>query len=370
MNGTQHVFFHDDIDGIISASLYLHNVVRGRYRLYPVSSSWRGSKFNIFFPSIIKKKGDFKIILDFQYHKDADLWVDHHFNPDFGECEIKNNKIIYNPKSPSAARLVHTIRLNDTFDYDQSFISLVDMIDSASYKNINQIFMDKSPMMILRAYIERAFPNEMTYCRIVEVLEKTKLDIKEAIYILRIGPYYVRELEKSALQIKNSIVLAKKMSIVNQRRKGQFPRYAELLIFPNIKYILRITPIGNNNVYVEVGYNQWQKEANEINIGKTFSSFDYLVSGGGHYNVGAGIVKDQLLDRFVEDMSKILNQEEEIEPMEKYAVDPTDPVEKKADELIKTGSAKDINQARKDAVKTIKPGQQEVVDGAGKDKQL
>ena len=366
MSETCHIFFHDDVDGIISAALFLHNNVKGRYRLYPISSSWRGPKFNVFFSSIAKKKNDKKVILDFQYHKDSDLWIDHHFDKDFGDCEIKNNKIVYGPKSASAARLVNYIRLNNEVDYDQSFISTVDMIDSASYKDVNQIFTDKNPLMVLRAYLEKLFPSDMTYCRIVEIIDKCKMDIKEALHILRISPIYVDELRDDALKIKRSIVIAKKISIVNQKRKNQYPRFSEYLTCPDIKYSLRITSVGNEILSVQIGFNPFQKQSNEINIGKMLNDSKLLINGGGHYNVGACLIKEKNINEFIDNVSIILN-EEGVDSMEKYAVDSTDPIEKKASELVKTGESKNLSQARCDVAKKInqQPGQLEVSDADG-----
>ena len=47
--------------------------------------------------------------------------------------------------------------------------------------------------------------------------------------------------------------------------------------------------------------------------------------------------------------------------MEKYAVDSTDPVEKDANEMVKKGEAKDINEARS-KVSEVKDGKTESGD--------
>ena len=356
MGGAYHLFFHDDVDGIIGASLFLKNHINEKYRLYPVSSSWRGDKFNELISSLFIKPGDKKVIIDYQYHPKCDIWIDHHFNETFGECEIKNSKMIYNPKSQSATRLVfdYGLMVNgvDRVDYDTSFLYQVDIIDSGSYKSVEQIFKDKNPTMILRAFLERMFPADMTYCRIVELIAKNNMSIKDALWILRISAYHVKELEQEAMKIKDAAIISNKISIVNQRRKNQFPRYAEYLALPEIKYSIRLTNVGNNNIYFQLGFNDWQKEANDINIGKKISGLQgsIITSGGGHYNVAAGMMKSEMENTFIDEITKILNHEEV--DMEKYAVDSTDPIEKKAKEMIKTGSAATIADAREKASKT------------------
>jgi oligoribonuclease NrnB/cAMP/cGMP phosphodiesterase (DHH superfamily) len=368
MGGVYHLFFHDDVDGIIGAALFLKNQVPGRYRLYPVSSSWRGDKFNYLISSLFIKPGDKRVIIDYQYHKNADVWIDHHFNESFGECEIRNTKMLYNPKSPSAARLVHEYikSINPSVDYDTSFLFHVDIVDSGAYKSVEQIFRDKSPIMILRAYLERSYPSEMAYCRIVERIAGSNMNIKDALYTLRIGAFYVKDVEQEALKIKNSIVVSNKISFVTQRRKNQFPRYSEYLVLPDVKYAIRLTNIGNNNIYFQVGYNKWQKEPNDVNIGITVSKMiPIIISGGGHFNVAAGVMKCEMENTFIDEISKLLNHEEV--DMEKYAVDKSDPIEQKAESMIKTGSAKNINEARSKASTQI---QAEEGNARSEDKQL
>ena len=355
MGGAHHLFFHDDVDGIIGASLFLKNHIKGKYRLYPVSSSWRGDKFNELISSLFIKPGDKKVIIDYQYHPKCDIWIDHHFNESFGECEIKNSKMIYNPKSQSAARLVfdYGVMINgiESIDYDTSFLYQVDIIDSASYKSVEQIFSDKSPIMILRAFLERTFPADMTYCRIVELIAGNNMNIKDALWVLRIGAYYVNELELEAMKIKDSVIVSNKISILNQRRKNQFPRYAEYLALPDIKYSIRMTNVGNNNTYFQIGFNVFQKESNDINIGFEVSKLQktIITSGGGHYNVASGMMKSEMENAFIDEVSKILNNEET--NLEKYAVDSTDPIEEKAKEMVKTGEVANISKAREKASK-------------------
>lgn len=352
-----HVFFHDDIDGIVSAALYMNQYKDKKFRLYPVSSVMRGKKFDDFFTQIIKGKNDKKIILDYQYHNDADIWVDHHFNREFGDCIVRSERINYNPKAKSAASIVDDFILKNHLLLD--LIEDVNMIDSASYKSVEQVFKDTIPIMVLRAYLEQIFPNDMVYCRIVEMINNCNMDISEANYLMRINSYYVKELEKSAMKIKNSMVLSKLISIVRQKRVDQYPRYAEYLTNPEIKYSIRISNIGNN-IRVSVGYNPWHPLKNEFNIGKIIG-FDYVTESGGHFNVGGALIKNEYAERFIDDISKILNEEDD---MEKYAVDKNDPVEKKAEELVKTGGAKNIFEARKEASNvTPEPAVEEDVDG-------
>ena len=326
----------------------------------------RGEKFNTFYNNIVKAKNDKDIILDYQYNKNADLWIDHHFNPEFGDCEVYNEKVYYNPKSLSAAHLVKSF-----FDTNNNFSDLicyVNVIDSATYKSVSQIFNDSCAVMQLRAYLEQNHLDDMIYCRIVEMIDTCDMGIDDAMYRLRIGSYYIRELTKKALKIKNSMIIAKKISITNQKVIKQFPTYSEYLISPEIKYTVRLTNIGNGNIKFSVGYNQWHEEKNMFNLGKLVH-LDYTPVSGGHFNIGSGIVKEIDLNKFIDYISKTLNEEED-SCMEKYAVDKNDIIEKTADELVKTGEAKNMPEARVLAMdKQPDKTTSEEADGSGSTKE-
>ena len=143
-----HIVFHADIDGIVSAAMILKQA--DEYKLHPALSSQR-NKFQSFIKSMSIPDEDRLIIVDFEKHDRADLWVDHHQNKDVGIHAVKNKKILYDPTAKSAARILWDHMPKSCHE---SIIPITDMIDSAGYKNIDFIFKDLHPLMILRAYLE------------------------------------------------------------------------------------------------------------------------------------------------------------------------------------------------------------------------
>lgn len=350
-----HVVYNDDIDGIVSAAIYLHNIVRGAtYRLYPISSSAKGEKFK----SIIKemnlnKKSDFLVILNFENHEDSDLWIDHHWSDVMGNDPVRNAKVIYDPSAKSSSRLVQSYNpREDISKYPESFIDHVDMISQSSYKAVDQVFTDTGPMMILRAYVEKVFPSEMIFNRVVEMIVKVHFDFRKAMYQLRLDKNIIFELKKEAEKIGRFMTVIGPFSTVSQRRVNQYPKYSEFFIRPETQYAVRFSSAGNNRMYMQIASNKWGKP-NEINLGKMVSNIPYLIRGGGHYSVASALLEVTDLERLLEEFELNLNKEvrlEHEEEMEKNAVDKElDPVESKAEEMVKTGDAKDIDEARKKA---------------------
>lgn len=350
----KHVVFHNDVEGIVSAALFLHNHVRdGAYRLYPLASTTRGPVFQKMIDDLkIQPNGfdkeNFVAILDFEYHEKADMWVDHHFNQKFGDCIILNDTMSYNPKSKSAARLVHELP-SKYKNYPTLFITITDMIDSCEYKNIDQIFHDYHPLMAIRAFIEQAFPSSMMLCRIVEMMVSCRFDLLRCNAQLGIGDASVDQIRNDAHKCEKEIVLFRSFSLLRQRRVNQFPRYSELYVYPHLKYWIRASQSGNGLLYLQIGFNKFQKANNAINIRTAIQSCKQFVIGGGHFNVGAGTVKESDLDDVLDYFDSLFNNEDN---MEKYGVDKSDPIEQKAQEMMKTGEFKDIKEARKAALIT------------------
>lgn len=358
--GAFHIFFHDDVDGIISAALILRYVVRDRlYTLRPVRTSQRGDKFNKMIDDVDGGPNDELIIVDYQHHKDADLWIDHHFNKTIGDMGFVDAKQIYNPRAKSAARIIYdhiaTGPIGKFMPIGNHIVHMTDMIDSAGYNSVDYIFNSTVPMMVLKAYLEQmTIFLDSTYCRIVEVISACDFDMEEALFVLGIDDTVVDSLRRSAKNIEKAMVINGPVVITEMNRLYAFPRYAEYIAKPDAKYAFRIVHLGGGKIQTDIGFNQWGNFTNEVHIGEMLGSFDYTISGGGHHDVGGSIITEDKMERHIDDITTILNPEESVAEaeMEKVGVDQeVDPVEKKAAEMVKTGEAGNIDKAREKASK-------------------
>jgi hypothetical protein len=365
------IIFHPDIDGIISAALYLKYKLKKpiNYRLHPVLSSYRNEKFTKIINDLNLSENDKLFIFDFERHKRADLWADHHFDKELKSQPLFTSNILYNTLARSTAQLI--------FNYLQNYIPVNDlpkinkiiketnMIDSALYPNIDFIFTSTIPIMILRSYVDNIYPNDMTFNRIVETLVFTDFDISQTLSILDIDESCVNKQRENVMKAKQFMEVYNKISLIRQRRMAQFPRYAENFIRPDIKYNVRISPADNKKWQLQLAYNKFHKEKNEISIGKFIAGLDYMLSGGGRNDVGGGSFQEDILDQFLADLSAVTNNEsgdiiktKEEDSMEKLGVDvENDKFEKKAQDIVKEGSAKNIEEAREMI------NEEELVDG-------
>jgi hypothetical protein len=346
------IFFHNDIDGIFSTAIYanISECLKGiDYSLHPVATSMRGPQFNALIKRYCEK--DQIIILDYQYHPEAALWIDHHQNEEMGYDPIHNSKIIYDHRAKSAAGLVKRFftQFGAVPKYVTELADSADMVDSANYPSIDYIFTSKDPVMKLNAFLSASFPSDMIYSRIVEILERCGLNLDKALYLLNIDGSYVENSYYKALKIKDRLQIFGNVTVVMVKYYYQFPRYAENLIAPSVKYNIRVCDESKTEYKISMGFNKWSGCSNPFNIGRFLAANKLSRRGGGHYNVGSTYIDKKDLDDFIELLCETVNEEED---MEKYGVDrENDPVEKKAEELVKTGEVKNIQKAREKAVK-------------------
>jgi len=365
-----HLFFHDDVDGIVSAAMVMKAFYTNHvYRLYPVKSSHRGDKFNKLVESVSRDgNNDSIVIVDYQYHPSADLWVDHHYCSDLKDERLYNGRQFYNSKAKSAARVIYdwfqeTPLLKGVIN--QHIVDITDMIDSAGFKSIDYIFSSTEPLMLLKAYLERlSIFVDSTYCRIVELIVKYNFDIDSVLFSLGIDDGIINELQKSAKDIEKAMVIYGVMSITEMNREYAYPRYSEYLVRPDLMYSIRVIRLGGDRVKMAVSYNRWQPKSCKVDIGKLLNSIDYKLAGGGHQMVGSAVIYENDVERFIDDLCVQFNGPED-SIMEKLAVDKEDPVEKKAEEMIKTGEADNKDSARKKATSKLEGGKSERVQSGG-----
>lgn len=273
------------------------------YVLHPVSSMLRGEKFRALISKVSNE--DF-FIFDYQYHDKAGLWIDHHQNHQMGNDPIINEKICYDNRAASATNLVGqylTFLGMNLSDSDYAMIKSVDMIDTAGYPSIEFIFKDKSPIMLMRAYFEFSYPLDMMICRTSEILAACGMNIEKANKILNIDDSYVDLLERKAINTKNRLEVYNKFSVLRQKQPYQYPRYSEYYCV-NTKYNIRISEESKDDFRLSISYNKWSKEKNYLNIGSYCISNKLIKDGGGHYNIGGGVIKRSKIDEFLDQFSE------------------------------------------------------------------
>ena len=153
------------------------------------------------------------------------------------------------------------------------------------------------------AFFELAFPSEMMYCRCVEALVACSMDVGKANKVLNIDDSCVETIERYALKVKDRLEIYGNFSLVRQKMSYKFPRYAESYVMNRVMYNMRITPETNSDFRLELAFNKWSGKKNNLNIGSYCSTSKFIKRGGGHYNVGGGVIEKSRLDDFLDSFS-------------------------------------------------------------------
>jgi len=346
---TNRIIFHNDLDGISCAAIFLNMLGKNdKYILHPVKTQIRGEKFE----RMVDKfpKDDIIIVLDYQYHKRAHIWIDHHYS----EIAPKepNKRFINKTNSPSAFAIISPAHPS---------ACMINMIDGCKYPSVEYIFESDDPAMTLNRFIKNTFPHDMIYCRIAEVLAATNLNFQDTIDILDVNVQEMIDKDQEGCEnIKNFMCIHEGViAVTHLIRNNEYPRYSEFYVRKNLDYMIRQVPTGNGKCQVEIGFNPFSRSENTINIGKFMSESKIPLIGGGHQNVGGCTLMESNAEDFISEFLKLLINEDG--EMEKYAVDPTDKIEIEAQELVKEGSCKTIDDARE---KVVIKNDEEVVNGS------
>jgi len=330
------IVFHNDLDGICCAAHFLQQIGSGDYVLHPVKTQIRGEKFERLISSFPKE--DTVVVFDFQYHERCKIWVDHHIN---NVLPREYTKLLVNDTTALSAFQI----LNPT----HAATEWVNIVDACKYPNAQFIFESDHPAMTLNRFIKSTFPHDMIYCRVAEILAKTNIDFERTIGILGLNAEDLvnRELEGCKRAAAFMCVHAEDISVIFESRSGEYPRYAEFYAQKHIAYAIRQVSTGNGKCQIEIGYNPFHRHKNNLDIGKYMKEHELLQTGGGHHDIGGGVMLEKNSEKFIQDFITTMTGDD---CMEKLAVDPTDSVEVEAAEMVKIGSAKSQEEGREKVV--------------------
>lgn len=286
-------------DGLISAVLASHLMEMRGWKItsfcpvnYDLRSVWLSKKLNT--PCAV---------VDFLYHPQAEVWVDHHsttfLSPQVrAEYEDRKNLwISYDSKADSCARLLWT-NFNNLFDlkhaHYQEMVSWADKIDSARYIDVKEAILGDSPALsINRSLIIRS---DAKFCNFlirslrrkdlahVAQLPEVRSRSEEAHSLIREGlkrfPAHAR------LEYRDIVVFdldASSNDIVS--------RYVPFYFFPEARYSIGVTRRAES-AKITAMRNPWY-DFESVPLGNIFQRY----GGGGHQRVASVVLPMSELNR-------------------------------------------------------------------------
>lgn len=146
-----HIYYHNDLDGVMSAVMYAKLFRESNPGLiFHYSSVNYGNKNWVSSPIVDKYNSDI-VVVDFAYHPQAALWFDHHLSNKGTADKLKEKGIIipgkFDHTAPSCADVIYNMEGRDKY-IDELLIARlvneVNMIDNAQFKTLDDVYGDKT----------------------------------------------------------------------------------------------------------------------------------------------------------------------------------------------------------------------------------
>lgn len=292
------IYYHHDLDGLISASMVGKTFTDNNYT--KMSFSFHPINYDIknWVEEDLKKKAIFNnkepdsiVVVDYLYHPQASLWYDHH---ELKEGVILPEKINgrFCPSDPSCAHTIFMDNNREEYkdeDLVRKIVEETNMIDSAQYPNIEYVYEPNTWGGKFRLAMMEQCNDEF-----VNELIRTFIYDKTAFYRLADGnlPWSVEwRYRKTQSRLREGWEDFKKVAkfqdtVVSYTEPPyvKSDRFFSYRLFPDAKYACYIKDwtYRNGGCQVSVAVNPFISKYPHPNIKEICAKF----GGGGHADVG------------------------------------------------------------------------------------
>lgn len=306
-NGSLYLHF-PCFDGLISAVLASHIMeMRGwkitsfcpvNYDLRPV---WLSKKLNT--PCAV---------VDFLYHPQAEVWVDHHsttFLSPQVRAEYEDRKslwISYDSGADSCARVLWT-NFSSWFDlkrtHYQEMVLWADKIDSARYSDVHEAILGDSPALSINRSLITG--SDAKFCNfLIRSLRRKNLAHVAQLPEVRIRSEEARSLMEEGLKRFPAHAHLEYRDIVvfdlDVSPNDIVSRYASFYFFPDARYSIGVTR-RRENAKITAMRNPWF-QFESVPLGTIFQRY----GGGGHQRVASVVLPQSELNRAGATLNELL----------------------------------------------------------------
>jgi hypothetical protein len=287
------IYCHRDFDGIASAGLFIRYLLAlGITQKEDIKTTF-ADYGDIKSFAVKKFKNTNLIVLDFPYHPDAAVWIDHHKTSFvIAKPEKIGYRLLWDDKAKSCPELlVKYIKKNNPEVYDavigeyEAVVFFSKVIDSALYKTPEAVYNYANPFFALNQlmndekgdYYKKRFLDAIVNDCLISMFTSRAFSAKQKNLI-----------NQYKLVLANIDTFAEKhenILILDYIKAGlPFYRYIGYIKYPTVLFTITLTTV-NGKYHLGAGFNPWAGES-PINIGEIFSK----IGGGGRLNVGAVLV--------------------------------------------------------------------------------
>jgi hypothetical protein len=273
------LYYHRDYDGIVAASM-VQATAQARLEMVPVQYA----------PNLVwteRRLARGTAIVDFLFHPDADLWVDHHettFRRESDRLAFQPDPFhTFVPTAPSCPAVIATLPWFTNTARWAGYIDWANIIDGAAYESAAQA-NDLCNPYVLISYIVAELADVDVLAALIRGIGNLVAEQVLALQELRAIRTKILATDAS-LRARFAEMLRRigDVAVLDQSEiDGPYRRYLAYERFPDVRYGIGLYRAGEH-VIVSVGENPWNRGAG-IHLGDLCKEF-----GGGGRRSTAGV---------------------------------------------------------------------------------
>lgn len=316
------IYYHNDLDGVMSAVMYAKLLKESNPGLIFHYSSVNYGTTNWETSSIVDKYNSDIIIVDFKYHPHAAMWFDHHYaNIDIVE-ELKSKGIVvpgrFDPTAPSCTNVIYNMEGRNKYideDLIKKLVTEVDMIDSAGFKTLDDVYGNKTFGPKMRWAFQESYTESNSFTN-----ELIQLYVEDRTALYKLIDYnqlpdiaewrYIKAVKKTEEAYKEFIKFVQQKDVIVYYEVPKYlmcDRYFAFRYNINCDYTVYILYMSTG-AQVSISKNPWKSHSNlsiQINVADLCRQF----GGGGHPDVGgipcnsieeAREIQQQVIDKILD----------------------------------------------------------------------
>jgi len=277
----QSVYYHRDFDGVVSAAM-LVSLLSTAPQLYPVDYHLKANWASM-------DLGKPAAIVDFLFHPDAALWIDHHVDPfiipEWKYIALQQQFYVWDLTALSCPPLIDRVFqfTGNLRKHFAPYIHWSSIIDSARYESPQAATDLNNPFLLLSKILALPNAEAITNCVVHEVVRHpvdvllTHPDVDPLAKKVIDIEYQIKEEIYRLIEYDGIVVL-----LDQSFKHWPYQRYYPYLIYPDASYVVGIYRL-DHSFTVSVGANPWKPEPG-IHLGLLCKQ----LGGGGRKNV-AGV---------------------------------------------------------------------------------
>ncbi|GEM_PF-1413891 len=294
---------NSDLDAIVSAVLLRRVLPVGAVKFVPLEDVKTG-KFKV---------SPVDVVVNMPYIEGCSLWFDHHAsNREPDEFEGR-----YNPKAPSAARVIYNYYrkrdLATRFAGLEHLLKETDRVDNADFKRDDII--NPSGAVLLSFLIDShplANHSVAENQLLIELLDKggAKAALDHTIFNKR-AERFLKNLERGKkimaqhIRNENGLLIMDYRKLTEKQRQLCQNKFIPFILDPEAHSFLRIKELNENKVKLGLGYNMfWPEEECPAHFGNLLARFE----GGGHRRAAGCAVKKSRLKVVIQQIKSALKK--------------------------------------------------------------